>query len=47
MTSADKETTPMMDEATEDEYSDRFDDFDEEPTHPAKGENIYRSGQCT
>ncbi|XP_061189123.1 protein phosphatase 2C-like domain-containing protein 1 isoform X1 [Saccostrea echinata] len=43
MTSIDKETTPMFEEATEDEYSDRFDEEEEQPTHPAKGENIYRS----
>lgn len=44
MTSADKETTPMMEEVTEDEYSDRFDEEEGElPTHPQQGDNVYRS----
>lgn len=44
MTSADKETTPMMEEVTEDEYSDRFDEEEGElPTHGQQGDNVYRS----
>lgn len=46
MTSADKETTPMMEEVTEDEYSDRFDEEEGElPTHGQQGDNVYRSGK--
>lgn len=46
MTSADKETMPMMEEVTEDEYSDRFDEEEGElPTHPQQGDNVYRSGK--
>lgn len=48
MTSADKETTPMMEEVTEDEYSDRFDEEEGElPTHGQQGDNVYRSGKKT
>lgn len=38
----------MMEEVTEDEYSDRFDEEEGElPTHPQQGDNVCRSGKKT
>lgn len=46
MTSMERETSPMMEEGTEEEYSDRFEGEEQElPTHQQQGNNVYRSGE--
>lgn len=42
----ERETSPMMEEGTEEEYSDRFEGEEQElPTHQQQGNNVYRSGE--